>query len=219
MAVENLNRPNSQSSDKRDPFVPSARLESYFLSLTRQIECWREGVDSSTAIGVTGVRSGVGTSTVAYNLASCISVSRNKDVCVVECNFGKPFVSRRISDQLKGLSDVFAQTITTQQGLNLAGPVRLSLMGPGTLNAKEANRLVIHNFSKVVTELRENYDWIVFDLPIASKLTSCFDMASHLDGVTLVVGEKQGLDKATLAATANFKRLGIELIGLVRNSS
>lgn len=219
MISDSFRSPEDSRLMHRDPFVPSQKLESYFLSLARQIESWREIGSGSVALGIAGLRPRIGASTVAYNLAACLAGTRNTNVCVVECNFGRPFVSRRISNELPGLSDLMRGDRKVENCLQCAGPVRLSLIGPGTLSLAEANRLVNKGFPRVVEELKLNFEWVICDLPVASPLTTCYDLASHLNGAALVVGPKDGLDPMTREATHHFRRLEIDLVGLIRNHS
>lgn len=216
MITETSNSGNSRGAG-RQPFVPSQRLESYFLSLARQLETWRGRSSDSASIGICGLRSGVGASTVAFNLAACLASSRSLSVCVLECNFGNPFVSRRIGQDLPGVSDAMAGTVEIGKCCHPAGPDGLSLVGPGTLGVSAANRLVSSSFNNVLADVRGQFDWIVCDLPVASPLTTCFDLSSTLDGVVLVTGKNDGADPETRDVGRQFRNLGIDLIGLVQN--
>lgn len=207
----------SSRSAIKAPFVPSQRLENHFLALARQLETWRANSSETPTIGITGIRSGIGTSTVAFNLAACLAGSRALNACVVECHFGHPFVSRRIASTLCGLSDALDGTAEIQSCIHAAGPEGLSLVGPGTLEVTAANRLVSPAFANILKEIQSQFDWVVCDLPVASPLTTCFDLAASLDGVILVTGTQEGADAPSREIAQQFRNLGIDLIGLVQN--
>lgn len=207
----------STRNTAKAPFVPSQRLENHFLALARQVETWRGDAAETPTVGIAGIRSGIGTSTVAFNLAACLASSRSLNACVLECHFGHPFVSRRIAASLPGLSDALSGNMEIQSCLHPAGPEGLTLVGPGTLGVAAASRLVSPAFGNVLKEVQSQFDWVICDLPVASPLTSCFDLAANLDGVILVTGTRDGADAPAREIAQQFRNLGIDLIGLVQN--
>lgn len=215
--ISETNKTESSAMPGRPPFVPSRRLESHFLALSRQLVSWGGSERRNTTIGIAGIRPECGNSTVAYNLASSLAGSRSMRCCVLEANFGKPFVSKRIGSHLLGLSDAMAEAVEIQSCLQAAGPQDVSLVGPGTLDISAASRLVSQSFDNVLQELKAEFDWVLCDLPVASPLTTCFDLAKNLDGVVLVIRPQDNLSPAVREVVSQFRESGVEVIGLVQN--
>ena len=95
----------------RRGLAPSTSLRRHFIALARQVENWWQSQENRPArglrIGVTSLESGAGRSTVSFNLAASMASLTRDSVLLLESDFGKHYVTRRLGfARSAGLSDV-----------------------------------------------------------------------------------------------------------------
>ena len=169
-------------------------------------------------IGVTSVGAGSGNSTVAYNLAVAMtSVARSK-VLLVESDFGKHFITRRLGNARKlGLSELLSGMADLEETI-CETPIRnLDALGCGQVNEQIALELPFDELPSVITSSFTEYGYAIFDLPVASNLTACYSLVPSLDGVILNVEANQ-IDQKLISRFRNsMKGLNVPIIGMVIN--
>ena len=205
--------------------VPSNSLRGHFVALARQVRRWAEAsselsVSGSTAIGVTSLERGVGSSTVSFNLACSLASLCRTQALLVEADFGHSFVAKRLGHgKAFGLSELLAGEATEHETI-FATPISdVSVIGCGKKIEHEALELPFDGLGPMLKETFAEYSYSVFDLPLASDLTACHSIIPHLDGVILTV-DSNYIDQRRVA---RFKRqvegYGVPVLGVVLNKS
>ena len=208
---------------KRMGVAPSSSLRRHFLSLARQTKQWaksnnRMSTQPCCSIGVTSMSRGAGNSTVAYNLAVAMtSVARSK-VLLVESNFGRHFITRRLGHARQhGLAELLTG-MAEMDKVVAETPIRnLDVMGCGQVDEQIALELPFDELPSVMNRNFIDYGFTIFDLPMASQLTACHSIVPSLDGVILTV-EANHIDHKLISRFRNsMQSLGVPIVGMVIN--
>ncbi len=202
--------------------APSSSLRRHFLSLARQTRQWAHATDKAAIrpcnIGVTSISRGSGNSTVAYNLAVAMtSVDRSK-VLLVECDFGRHFITRRLGNARKlGLSELLTGVAELDETVCETPIANLDAVGCGQVSEQVALELPFDELSSVINQSFAEYGYTVFDLPVASNLSACYSILPSLDGVILNVEANQ-IDQKLISRFRNsMEALNVPIIGMVIN--
>jgi len=217
---------NSNHSDrqraKRMGVAPSSSLRRHFLSLARQTRQWAHSTSLASMrpcnVGVTSVGRGSGSSTVAYNLAVAMTSVARSRVLLVESDFGKHFVTRRLGNARKmGLSELLTGVAELDETICETPILNLDAMGCGQVNEQIALELPFDELPSVINGNFTEYGYAIYDLPVASNLTACYSIVPSLDGIILNVEANQ-IDQKLISRFRNsMKALSVPIIGMVIN--
>jgi Mrp family chromosome partitioning ATPase len=205
---------------KRQGLAPSLNLRRHFFALARQVKLWADSREiPAVTLGVTSLERRVGKSTVSFNLASAMKSLIREPVLLIESDFGRSHVARRLEHgNPLGFSDMLLGELSGQGGVHET-PLGLKVMGSGRIPEKKAVELPFDLVRPILSERFADYGFIVFDMPIASELTSCFSLAPHLDGVILTI-EAGNMDQRQINRfRKRMEHFGVEIVGVVINKS
>lgn len=210
---------------RRKGVAPSASLRRHFFALARQVRHWAESrpvneSGSGSAIGVTSLEPGSGKSTVSFNLACALtSLSRNR-VLLVESDFGKHYISRRLGfGRAPGLGEMLLDVAEFDEAVFPTPMTDLSVMGAGRKSDQEALELPFDFLPHVLSEKLNEFGFLVFDLPLANHLTACHSITPYLDGVVLTVESNQIDQRQINRFRRQLESQGVEIIGVVLNKA
>ncbi len=201
--------------------APSNSLRRHFLSLARQTTQWAKSnrlAAGPCSIGVTSMSRGAGNSTVSYNLAVAMTSVARSRVLLVESNFGRHFITRRLGHaRQKGLAELLTG-VTDMQEVVAETPIRnLDVIGCGQVAEQIALELPFDELPSVVSRNFDDYGYTIFDLPMASHLTACYSIAPFLDGIILTV-DANHIDHKLISRFRNsMQSLGVPIVGMVIN--
>jgi capsular exopolysaccharide synthesis family protein len=197
--------------DARSPFAESMRVFRTSIQLSSTSK-------GSRVIAVTSCQPGEGKSTLSMNLAAALAQG-GKKVVLVDTDMRRPSVYWRLglSDK-KGLSEFLTgmeplEAVTqTHKTLN-----SLDVIPSGICPPLPADLLASDQMKKFVSDLRERYEYVIFDSPPALSVTDPLIVASLSDGLVLVI--RQGFcTRAMLARAAEvFRDVGVKVYGFVLN--
>jgi Mrp family chromosome partitioning ATPase len=206
---------------KRMGVAPSASLRRHFLALARQSRQWFQNHKASKPtkmIGITSLNYGAGNSTVAYNLAAALTSLERTRVLLVEADFGRHYITRRLGQSRSpGLSELILDFAGVDEVIHETPITDLDVIGCGQKSDQEALELPFDLMPQVMSEKFSEYGYVVFDLPIANHLTACHSISTHLDGLILTVEANQIDHRQINRFRSHMKSLGVEIIGLVIN--
>lgn len=224
MTTENI--ANTERADRqkarRMGVAPSSSLRRHFLSLARQTRQWAHQNNFASvrpcSIGVTSVSAGAGNSTVAYNLAVAMtSIARSK-VLLVEADFGRHFITRRLGNSRQmGLSELLADVVEMDEVVCETPIQNLDAMGCGQVNEQVALELPFDELPSVINRNFADYGYAIFDLPVANNLTACHSVVPALDGVILNVEANQIDHKLISRFRTTMQALNVPIVGMVIN--
>ncbi|HTV15501.1 MAG TPA: polysaccharide biosynthesis tyrosine autokinase [Acidobacteriaceae bacterium] len=197
--------------DPRSPFSESFRAlrTSMRLSTTSR---------QSKVIAVTSCQPAEGKSTVSVNMAAVLAQG-GKKVVLVDCDMRRPSVYKRLKmEGGKGLSELLTgyhtldEVTQTHETLTM-----LDVIPSGTVPPLPADLLASDQMAEVVRQLRERYDYVIFDTPPVLSVTDPAIIAAQSDGMVLVI--RQGFCTRSMLgrATEILRDLDVKIYGFVFN--
>jgi len=137
-----------------------------------------------------------GKSSTVNNLARMLAAAGDR-VIVVDCDLRRP-VQHQIHDAERdfGLTNYLAAPIEAQvegedadwtKYVKSVGPANLQVMTSGPIPPSPPELLGSERFAKLISKLRESYDWVLIDSPPAASLADASVLASMADMLVLVV--------------------------------
>jgi len=193
-----------------------AALQSHFDALALQVRAWAGKRDKVLTLGVMGVAAGVGTSTVACNLAKALAESSfSGQVLSVEAEV----TSRSERVKQPGLVEI----LSLEKKLNdcLTGDCRDSLnrLPFGSLVRGKERETHWAKLSDLVQRELAEFDFVVFDLRPFSQSKVSGRIASQLDGMLLVCKPEGGHDAEINQLRKYLRDFPVEILGKVINRS
>ncbi|MEM9942209.1 MAG: CpsD/CapB family tyrosine-protein kinase, partial [Planctomycetota bacterium] len=210
---------NDLRDARRKGVAPSSSLRRHFYALARQVTRWADtlkptGSHRGPAIGVTSIQSGAGKSTVSYNLAVALKSIATPPILLVESDLGRHYITRKLGlARSPGLSELLLGEASIEETVFETPITNLSILGSGRKSDQEALDLPFENLGPIIEEHLDNFNYLVFDLPLASQLTTCQAIVPFLDGVILTVEANQIDRQQIKRVQQQFKSNGIEIIG------
>ena len=224
--IEKLSDNESRSARlaRRKGISPSVSLRRHFVALARQVNDWRQtnmpSAGRAMRLGVTSLSGNAGRSTVSFNLAASLGSLNRSAVLLVESDFGKHYVTRRLGyARSSGLSELMTGEVDFGDIVHPTPLPYVSVIGSGQKSDQEAIELPFDDFSKPFDIQASEFGSIVFDLPVANHLTAFHAIAPHLDGVLLTVESNQIEPRLVERFRRQLDGQGVSILGLVINKS
>jgi capsular exopolysaccharide synthesis family protein len=197
--------------DPRSPFSESFRAlrTSMRLSSTSR---------QSRLITVTSCQPAEGKSTVAVNMAAVLAQG-GKRVALVDTDMRRPSVYKRLGmEGGKGLSEVLTGYHTLDQVVHTHQTLpSLDVIPSGTVPPLPADLLASDQMAEVIQQLRDRYEYVIFDTPPILSVTDPAIVAAQSDGMVLVI--RQGVCTRAMLTRASemFRDLDVKVYGFVFN--
>jgi polysaccharide biosynthesis transport protein len=197
--------------DPRSPFSESFRAlrTSMRLSTTSR---------QSKVIAVTSCQPAEGKSTVSVNMAAVLAQG-GKKVVLVDTDMRRPSVYKRLRmEGGKGLSELLTgyhtldEVTQTHETLTM-----LDVIPSGTVPPLPADLLASDQMAEVVRQLRERYDYVIFDTPPVLSVTDPAIVAAQSDGMVLVIRQGYCTRRMLARATEILQDLDVKVYGFVFN--
>lgn len=185
--------------------------------LSRRVE---QNMRGGKVLLVTSVMENEGKTTVAANLALSLSKKFPK-VLLVDCDLHKPAI-RKVMEQ--GLPELCTQDVIQGKAL-LADAVktdkrsRLQMLIAKRSNPQEAGDMIgSAGMAALIAQAREQFDYIVIDLPPMSAAPDTEAVAELADAALLVVRQNGAMAGDLNRAIADLQRGKAKLLGCVLNN-
>lgn len=198
----------------------SFRFLETIRRIRRRIEQY---MGESKVLMITSVMENEGKSTTAVNLAMSLAQKHSR-VLLIDFDLYKPSCHRILGakDFRYGVSDVltgkaeFLQAVIREplSGLHLM-PERMPLRSG---NTQSVSSIPPERISALLERAREEYDYVVLDLPPMAAVTDVEYMIEHADASLLVVKQNQVGAEALNRAIATLQKGKAELLGCVLNN-
>ncbi|MDQ6951680.1 MAG: polysaccharide biosynthesis tyrosine autokinase [Mariprofundales bacterium] len=175
-----------------------------------------------------------GKSSTSVNLA-IVLVQQGARVLLMDGDMRKPMVHHTFGlEKGPGLSDCllgqfpwrdavkrFSDVILGEMGIDMAmytpGLDQLELLTCGNVNANPPDLLASKSMDALLAELREEYDYILVDMPPSLHTTDASIMASKVDGILLVYHVGSVVRGALKRVKVSLEGVGGKITGLVLN--
>ncbi|MCA9262574.1 MAG: AAA family ATPase [Planctomycetales bacterium] len=162
----------------------------HYAAIIRNLRLLNRESDAPRCVGVTRVPGGSAQSVVATNLAVRLAQLTDDRVLLVAANAHNPTIYSTFAQKRQRVTSLYdilrdegtlSDAVLTGAGDNLF----ILAVRPQRTATQEDSRLI--RFANLLEDMKQNYEYVIFDLPDASDMTPCFDFAVELDGVVLEV--------------------------------
>lgn len=167
---------------------------------------------------ITSPSSQEGKTTIAANLG-VVTAQGGRRVILVDADLRHPSLHKKLRiPNRRGLSDLFVQPQVHLNGFLRKSTVPdLFILPSGYVPPNPADLLGSEKMQEVLHTLKNQADLVIVDTPAAAAVTDPSVLASHMDGVLLVV--RPGVTKLALLqqSVEQLRRSGATLLGVVLN--
>jgi len=202
--------------------ISFAAAEAYKLLRTKlQFSFADEG--GCRVIGVSSALTGEGKSLSAVNLAYTTS-QLGKRVLLVDCDMRRPTLADKLPIQKSpGLSDFLSGQIQSENLLQLCGikddERAFHAISSGRTPPNPMELLSSRRMGLMIERLRQNYDYIILDLPPVGEVGDALAAAKLTDGMLLVVRQNYCDRIALNSAIRQFEFVDAKILGIVFNAT
>lgn len=202
--------------------ISFAAAEAYKLLRTKlQFSFADEG--DCRVIGVSSALSGEGKSLSSVNLAYTIS-QLGKRVLLVDCDMRRPTLAEKLPIQKSpGLSDFLSGQIQSENLLQLCGikddERAFHAISSGRTPPNPMELLSSRRMALMIERLRQNYDYIILDLPPVGEVGDALAAAKLTDGMLMVVRQNYCDRIALNSAIRQFEFVDAKILGIVFNAT
>ncbi len=198
----------------RDPRSPFAEAFRALRTSMRLSSTSRE----SKVIAVTSCQPGEGKSTVAVNMAAVLAQG-GKRVVLVDTDMRRPSVYKRLGmEGGKGLSEVLTGYFTLDEVIHTHQTLKtLDIIPSGTVPPLPADLLASDQMVELVRQLRERYDYVLFDTPPVLSVTDPAIVAAQSDGLVMVIRQGYCTRRMLSRAAEILRDLDVKVYGFVFN--
>ncbi len=158
-----------------------------------------------------------GKSLVLANLAVALGQTE-KRVLVIDCDLRLP-VQHKIFNisNLHGVTNTFAEEGSYRQHVQKTQTEGVDLLAAGPIPPNPSELLGSERFTKLLDELKEEYDYILVDAPPVLAVTDASLLSTKADGVITVVLSGQTQINRAKEAKEQLVRSKAHLVGVILN--
>ncbi len=157
-----------------------------------------------------------GKTVTVLNLATVMSTDREKTVVAVDCDLRRPKMHRLLSMRLQpGLSELLREEVQLEAVLQKAKIPNLTILPAGKAPANPSELIGSKRMVRLIQELREKFDYVIFDTPPVMAVTDAGVLGAIVDGVILVVKAESTKRDVVVRAQTLLKGANARLAGCV----
>ena len=201
--------------------ISFAAAEAYKLLRTKLQFSFVDNDAGCRVIGMSSALTGEGKSLSSVNLAYTLS-QLGKRVLLIDCDMRRPSLADKLPiKKTPGLSDYLTGQIQGDNFIQYCGIKEderaFHAISSGRTPPNPMELLSSMRMEKMLGQLRENYDYIILDLPPVGEVGDALAAAKLTDGM-LVVVRQDYCDRMSLnSAIRQFEFVDAKILGLVFN--
>jgi len=210
--------PHSKTSGKMFVLDDQQSVESEAMRLIRTNLEFVSTKNKSKVIVVTSTIPGEGKTTIATNLASVFGMADKKTI-VISLDMRRPMLHRVFALTNKvGMSTVLSGNNELKEVIWEHKKIKnLDIITSGPIPPNPSELIQTGKLESIISELRENYDYIIVDAPPIGALTDSI-LLMKLADISLVVFRSEFSDKEFVKSLEDMiGSYSIENVGLILN--
>ena len=169
---------------------------------------------------ITSANAHEGKTTTSCNVAAAFSKHINCRTIIIDCDLRKPTVAKFFKLRNNpGLTNYLSGLATLDEIIQVVPNTSLSVITSGIIPPNPSELLSSDEFKKLVDELSQSYDYIIFDTTPLNVVVDAVPVAQLADGVVFVVYEGRTSVKELDKTVDIIKRSGSKIIGFILNGS
>jgi len=172
--------------------------------------------EGGRVIGISSACPNEGKSTTAINLAYSLADGENK-VLLIDADMRRPSVCFTLGlEMAPGLSNVLAgnEEIKTNKGIMQE---KLDVITSGDIPPNPSELISSHKMKEFLDMCRENYDYIIIDLPPVLSVSDTLALSKYMDGVVIVVRHNRAKRKDVVETIRQLEFVNAKIVGFVYN--
>jgi polysaccharide biosynthesis transport protein len=219
-----IKAPASISKEERPNFIakiseiaPSSQDVEVFRRLRTNIRV-SDFPPGPIALLITSPTPGEGKTTISSNLAITLAQAGSRTV-LIDADLRRPSINRVFDLKNKsGLSSYLQGESSLDDAIQASSVPGLSIIPSGSIPTNPSELLESPGFSRLVEELKEKYDRVIFDSPPAGPLTDATIIGALMDGIVLVLSAGQVDKKFIISTKQQLERGSVGIYGVVLNN-
>ena len=181
------------------------------FTLSEDIKC--------PVIGISSSLRGEGKSTTAVNLAYALAKDGSKTL-LIDCDLRIPTVGKKVGvNSTKGLTNLLLGEAFDVEEWQSPHQSNWYVLTSGETPPNPSELLGSERMEKLLNRLREEFDYIVLDLPPVNLVSDAMSVSKFINGMILVVREGYSDKKSLDLCVRQIKLAGIRVLGCVINDS
>ncbi|MBE5905177.1 MAG: CpsD/CapB family tyrosine-protein kinase [Lachnospiraceae bacterium] len=174
--------------------------------------------DKMSTFVVCGTQPGVGTTSVAINLAIAMAGSGWKTL-LIDSDLRKVGKHKHLNEtEDYGLSDYLDQKTEIEEVIYDTNHDHLSYLPSGIESNSVVRGICSVRMQQLLEQVEKEYDYVIVDVPAMSAAVDGSVVASLVDGTVMVTSQRKGYTiKAIREAKRELDRVGANVLGIIVN--
>lgn len=196
--------------------VTSFRFVENIRKLRRRVE---QHMNGRKVLMITSLLENEGKSTVAVNLALSMA-QKYRRVLLIDCDLRKP-ACHAVMEQKKingGVRDVLMHKVSLNDAIVRYRKTNLYMLLEKKADHNSGDLLTSQRMQELLKWAREEFDFVVLDLPPMSAASDAESMTALADACLLVVRQNEAVTPAINKAVASLEGGNAKLLGCVLNN-
>lgn len=170
------------------------------------------------AVALSSFAASEGKSTISFQLAASLAQA-GKRVLLLDVDLRKSVLAHRLQAKGKvwGLSHYLSGMANANDLLYETDLSGMYIMFAGMRVPNPAELLSGDNFAKLISALKDVFDYIILDVPPLGQVVDCVVIAPSIDGVLIVIDTTNNNYKAVQRVKAQLERANAKILGVVLN--
>lgn len=157
-----------------------------------------------------------GKSTVVANLGIVMAQAGHK-VILLDCDFRNPTQHKLFQLHNKGLSNCVASGTDVFEIIQHSGTPGLDVLTSGPVAPNPSEILASDRMKEVLSALKNQYDYVLVDMPPILPVTDAAVMASRVDGVIMITAWNHDAPAVAKEAKTRLEQAGAKILGVILN--
>lgn len=169
------------------------------------------------SVMVTSPEQADGKSTTALNLAIVLA-QQGKKVLLVDTDLRKPSIHYSFqASNIVGITNILKKETDLEGTISSTLVPNLEILTSGDIPPNPSELLNSRAMEKVMMEIEERYDYVVYDTPPVLAVTDAQIIANRCDGVVLVVASGKTHKERAIRAKELLEKAKSRILGVVVN--